>query len=126
MLKVWRTCAYYACLFLLAGCQAGFFQPATPQSDANVTMDLNGDDEAIRTTVLHHIPQGTPVNEAKETLEQNGFKCSYLRTKDDGVYLYGELSDAGRQQVEHPFSLLLAYTPEGITDVKISSVPVGP
>lgn len=126
MVIAWRGWWLGVGLALMVGCQTGLLQPAPAPEQEPVVMDLRGDSEQVRTNVLEQIPQGTSVQTAKETLEQNGFKCAYLRTKDEGVYLYGELTDAARQEVDHPFSLLLPYTPEGISDVQISSVPIGP
>jgi hypothetical protein len=38
-------------------------------------MRLTGDELGIKTDVLRFVPIGTPVEEAKQTMERNGFAC---------------------------------------------------
>jgi hypothetical protein len=42
-------------------------------------MKLYSDEEAMRAEVLRYVAPGTPVEEARKTMEAHGFKCSFER-----------------------------------------------
>lgn len=126
MPKVWQRLIFCLILFVGVGCQTNLLKPlADPDDDPKLS--LQGSPHDVREEVLRHVPPGTPVDNAKSTLEKQGFRCTYMRMKEDGVYLYAEPGETLKSEMDDPCGLILPYsTVDGVMDVQICTRPIAP
>ena len=125
MPKVWRTLFYSLLLVFAVGCQTNLLKPVADAPD-DAKLSLHGPRDVVREEVLRHVPPGTPVDNAKTALEKQGFRCTYMRMKEEGVYLYAEPGETIKSEMADPCNLILPYTADGVMDVQICSHPISP
>src|SRR5271165_5405127 len=65
-----------------------------PTLQPTARMDLSLDESSMRSEVLKYVKLGTPIEDAKKIMEQQGFSCSFER------------DHSNRDRVRHPFGLI--------------------
>lgn len=89
-------------------------------------MAFYDDEEQMRAELLRFVPVGTPVDEARRTMQRAGFECSTAVDDRLGPYLYCQASRRWKWPVYRHWSIKLSYDERGVTDAKVTTGLVGP
>lgn len=122
MTSIWARALSALVWLVLAGCQAG--APKVEESDLpDKPLALErGSPEEMRYAALERIPVGTTLEDAKTLLEQQGFRCSYVREQDD-VFLYARPKPT-TAEIDESISLLFSLVNRRVSDVQVIDGPL--